>query len=66
MFKSYLHRVAYTKRDHETIGPTNWGIKTPLFRGRRARELAIEGSRLASLRCSLLTIILLKKIKVGI
>ena len=30
VFKAYLHCVACNKTVHETIGATNWGIKTAL------------------------------------
>ena len=31
MFKGYLYHVANNKRVHETIGATNWSIKTSLI-----------------------------------
>ena len=51
MFKSYLHCVANNTRVHETIGAKTWGYfkKRLLFLKRQAWELAIGGSRLASL-----------------
>ena len=56
MFEGYLHRVAdneeYRKRSVRQTGV----LKRLLFLKRRAWELAIGGSRLASLWCSLLTI----------
>ena len=49
--------MACNERVHETIGATNSGVlKRLLFLRHRAQELSIEGSRLASLWFSLLTI----------
>lgn len=57
MFKGYLHRVTNNKSVHEKRSVRHTGVlKRLLFLKRRAWGLAIGGSRLASLWCSLLTI----------